>query len=674
MSATSPEEERKRLEILREEILAHDHRYYIEDSPTIPDSAYDQLMQELESIESRYPEWITPDSPTQRVAGTPSDAFQKHEHVARLLSLSNAFSDEDLREFDGRVSRGLDQAGPFSYRCEPKLDGLSIAATYIDGAFVRGVTRGDGQIGEDVTPNVKTIRSLPLKLRRPVSLVVRGEILMPKEEFARINEEIIERGQDPFANPRNSGAGSLRQLDSRITASRKLMIFFYDVIGPSRAEFQSQEEMVEHLASLDLPTNPEGKTVHGIDGAIAVCKDIQEKRHGYPHEIDGVVIKLDSLIWQDTLGATSKSPRWAIAFKFPGEEQETVIEDVFWSVGRTGTLTPVACLKPVVVQGSTISRATCHNIEEIGRRGIKVGYRALITKAGDVIPRIMSVLGPAEGYETRDVEMPASCPECSGPVKRDPDEVAIKCITASCPGQFARRLQHFISRDAINMDGIGPKILSQMVELGLVFHFADLYTLQVDQLLTLKETKEKLASKLHQSIQDRRRIPASRLIYALGIDYVGQVGAQVLARHFGTFTAFLQSNLEELTGIHQIGDRTARSIMDFLSSPLNLDEIVRLQHELEIIPEETDDRGESLEGLSIVVTGSFEGYSRKDMEAMVRSHGGKPTGSVSKTTAWVVVGEKPGSKKQKAEELGIEVKSLADFLAIIGGNPKTEGE
>jgi DNA ligase (NAD+) len=649
-------------------IRHHDHCYYVLDRPEITDGEYDALMRELTGIEAAWPDLVTPDSPTQRVAGAPSEKFEKREHVSPLLSLANAFTPADLEEFEGRIRRGLDRTGPLAYTCEPKMDGLSVAITYRDGRFDAAVTRGDGRIGEDVTANVRTIRNLPLVLARGVSIAVRGEIVMPKSEFARLNREQEESGEPPFANPRNAGAGSVRQLDPRITGRRALAVYCYDILDRrALGEIRTQGELLSFLSALGLPVSPGSRHVPDMEGVKAYLEETRTRRHDLPFEIDGAVVKLDDMAAADTLGSTAKTPRSAVAFKFPGEERETTLESVEWSVGRTGTLTPVACLIPVEVARTTVARATLHNLDEIERKGIATGDRVLVTKAGDVIPAVVARVGTATGRERRPIVPPATCPACGAPVERAAGEVAIRCTGASCPAQLARRIDHFLSRDAVNIDGIGPAILEQLLALGLVTRLGDLFRLTREDFLRLRETKDRLAAKLLDGVQQKRRIELARFINALGIDFVGATGARILAEHLGTVERFRAATEAELVAIPQIGEKTAASIARFLAAPDRAAELDDLLSVVTVLPGPARAAaGDAvLAGKTVVVTGTLSSLSRSDAEDLVRRHGGKATGSVSKATSMVVAGPGAGSKLDRARELGIPVLTEADFLLLV---------
>jgi len=650
---------------LARQIRHHDHLYYVLDRPEVTDGQYDALMAELVELERLHPDLITPESPTQRVAGSSSERFEKRPHVAPLLSLANVVSQGELADFEARIHKLLGTDEPLAYTCEPKLDGLSVAITYDRGRFIQALTRGDGSVGEDVTANVKTIKSLPLTLQEPVSITIRGEVVMPKSEFARLNREQEEAGEDPFANPRNAGAGSVRQLDPRITASRALNVYTYDILDRKAfPNIATQADLLAFLSRLGLPVSPGHRRIVGAEGIANYLEYTLQNRAGLPFEIDGVVIKLDRLDWQETLGFTSKSPRWAVAFKFPGEERETVLEDVIFSVGRTGTITPVAVLIPVEVMGSTVSRATLHNRSEVERKEIAIGDLVLVTKAGDVIPAVIGRLGVAPGRERRTIEWPTACPACGGPLAQAQGEAAIKCTTPSCPGQFARRLDHFMSRDALNIEGIGPAILAQLIDLKLVGRLADLFRLAKEDLLKLKETKDRLATKLVDNIQARRDIPLHRFIYALGIDFVGLAGARVLAQELGSIGKLQSSTEEELIAIPQIGEKTAASVVRFLRDPQNRSEIESLLAVVTVQPVERAVAAGVLSGKTVVVTGTLSRFTREQIEEEIRRLGGRPAGSGSKATSLVVAGPGAGSKLKKAQDLNIRILTEDEFVTL----------
>ncbi|MBI3892104.1 MAG: NAD-dependent DNA ligase LigA [Candidatus Wallbacteria bacterium] len=656
----------REVERLKAEIRDCDHAYYVFDRPRVSDPEYDRMMRRLETLEKAYPELAVPDSPTQRVAGTPSEKFGKFEHSAQLLSLANAYSTAELAEFEDRIVKEFGRAP--DYVCEPKLDGLSIALYYRDGKLDRGVTRGDGFVGEDVTPNVRTIRSVPLTLRRPVNLAVRGEIVISREEFARINRELASAGEESFANPRNAGAGAVRQLDPRITASRRLSFYAYSVMDFEAHGLASESAALDFLTEVGFVVPPFCRKVADLPCAIACIEELDRQREELPFEIDGVVLKVDAMAMQRTLGATSKSPRWAVAFKYPAEEKETVVLEVEFSVGRTGVITPVAILAPVHIAGTTVSRASVHNLELATELGLGIGDRVVVRKAGEIIPEIVRVVGPEPGVERRPLIAPAECPGCKAPLVKREGQVALRCVNPSCETQFIRRLRHFVGRDALDMDGFGPAVLEGLAQLGLVRHYADLYALVEADFLKLPQTKEKLARKLHAAVAARRKVPLARFLYALGIEGVGDFAANLLAECFGSLEALLVADFETLRGIHQIGDVTARAIVDFLARPEAQEELCRLREAgLEVFVEKTRTRGDRLAGKTLVVTGTLASMSRKQAEDSIRAQGGTPSGSVSKKTAFVVAGAEAGSKAARARELGIPLLDEKQFLELLAG-------
>ncbi|MBI4867250.1 MAG: NAD-dependent DNA ligase LigA [Candidatus Wallbacteria bacterium] len=650
---------------LRAAIREHDHAYYVLDRPTISDAEYDLLLRRLQELEQAHPDLLAPDSPTQRVAGQPSEKFGKFEHRAQLLSLANAYSTAELTEFEERIVKEFGRAP--QYVCEPKLDGLSMALYYRQGKLEAGVTRGDGFVGEDVTPNVRTVRSVPLALRLPIDLAVRGEIVMSREEFARTNRELVAAGEEPFANPRNAGAGAVRQLDPRITASRRLSFYAYSVLDFEAHGLGSEWAGLELLTKAGFVVPPFCRQVPDLAAAVGFIEELDRQREELPFEIDGVVLKVDSMAMQRTLGATSRSPRWAVAFKYPAEEKETVVLDVEFSVGRTGVITPVAILAPVPIAGTTVSRASVHNLELATALGLGIGDRVLVRKAGEIIPEIVRVLGEAPGVERRPLQAPADCPGCKAPLMKREGQVALRCVNPGCETQFIRRLRHFVSRDALDVDGFGPAVLEGLVGLGLVRRYADLFRLEEADFLKLPQTKEKLARKLHSAVQARRRVTLARFLYALGIEGVGEFAANLLAEHFGGLDAVLAADFDTLAAIHQFGEITARAVVDFLARPEAQEELRQLrQVGLETFVEKVRARGTKFEGKAVVVTGTLAAMSRREAEDAIRAQGGSPTGSVSKKTAFVVAGVEAGSKATKARELGVPILDEAQFLELLG--------
>jgi len=670
-------EARQKIEELRERIRHHDYLYYVLDRPEISDAEYDILMRRLQELETAFPELITPDSPTQRVGGGVLAEFGKVQHRFPMLSLANAYSEDDLRAFDRRV-RSLLPGEPVEYVVELKIDGLSIGLEYREGLFVRGATRGDGEVGEDVTENIKTVRSIPLRLRPlrsnrteraagavPAVLEVRGEVYMSKAAFEELNAEREARGEPLFANPRNAAAGSLRQLDPRITASRKLDSFIYQIRYSEGMELKTHWEALAVLEELGFKVNPERRLFSDIDEVIAFCREEGEKRGELPYEIDGMVIKVNSLEQQERLGTTAKSPRWAVAYKFPAEKVVTRVRDIIVQVGRTGVLTPTAILEPVRVAGSTVSRATLHNEDVIREKDVRIGDWVVLQKAGDVIPEIVEVVKEKRTGEEVPFSLPKRCPVCGAEVVRLPGEAASRCTGVACPAQIREGLIHFASRDAMNIEGLGPAIIDQLLAAGLVHDPADLYYLTLDQLLGLERMGEKSASNLLAAIDRSRSNPLPRLLYALGIRYVGERVAQVLAEHFGSLEALSRATAEELLAVPEIGEKIAQSVVTFFRQEQTQDLLARLAR-AGVNPRMEKPGSGPLEGMTIVVTGTLANFGRKEIEELIASLGGRAASSVSKNTTFVLVGEKPGSKLERARQLGIRTISEEEFLRLIG--------
>ncbi|MBC7327204.1 NAD-dependent DNA ligase LigA [bacterium] len=666
------EEAKKRIEELRKLIEYHNYRYYVLDSPEISDAEYDALMRELMELEEKFPQFITPDSPTQRVGAPPLEVFPTYRHRVPMLSLQNAFSEEDLIAFDRRIKRflGMDEKEIIEYCAELKMDGLAVSLVYENGILTHGATRGDGFEGEEVTPNLKTIRSIPLRINipnPPAFIEVRGEVIMHKKDFEELNRQRAEMGEPLFANPRNAAAGSVRQLDSSITAQRKLDIFCYGIGYCEGYEFQTQYQVLETLRSWGFKVNPHFRLCKGIEEAIEYCREWTEKHHELPYETDGTVIKVNSIALQNELGTLARSPRWAIAFKFPAEQGITQIEDIIVQVGRTGTLTPVAVLKPVEVGGVTISRATLHNEDEIKRLGVKIKDWVVVQRAGEVIPEIVAVVTSRRTGEEIDFKMPDKCPVCGSQVVRLPDEVAYRCINYSCPAQVKERIYHFASRDAMNIEGLGKEWVDKLVDSGLIKDAADLYYLKLWDLLKLERMGERLARKLLDNIEKSKNNELYRLIYALGIRHVGESTARLLAQHFGSLERLMNASLEEIAQIPGIGPVVGESIYRFFREPHNRELIeklkkagVKMTEEEKVGPEE-----KPLAGQRIVFTGALRSMERSKAEEIVAKLGGIPSSSVSRNTTLVVVGENPGSKYQRAIELGIKTINEEEFLEMI---------
>ncbi|WP_223596076.1 NAD-dependent DNA ligase LigA [Neobacillus bataviensis] len=644
---------------LRNLLNQYGYEYYVLDAPTVPDAEYDRLMQELLELEEKFPQLKTQDSPTVRVGGAVLDVFEKVEHRTPMLSLGNAFNEQDLRDFDRRIRQAV--GDDFSYVCELKIDGLAVSLRYENGLFVQGATRGDGTIGEDITSNLKTIKSIPLRLRENVSLEVRGEAYMPKRSFEALNQVREERGEELFANPRNAAAGSLRQLDPKIAASRKLDVFLYGIGNTGESGVISHSEGLDYLDHLGFKTNKERRKCLLIDDVIDFVNSWVEKRPGLPYEIDGIVIKVDSLEQQAALGTTAKSPRWAIAFKFPAEEVITTLLDIELSVGRTGVVTPTAILEPVKVAGTTVQRASLHNEDLIREKDIKIGDKVVVKKAGDIIPEVVNVLADQRTGDERDFHMPTHCPECESDLVRLEGEVALRCINPKCPAQIREGLIHFVSRDAMNIDGLGEKVISQLFAEKLISDVADIYKLTRDQLLALERMGEKSVSNLLKAIEASKSNSLEKLLFGLGIRHVGAKAAKTLAISFGTMDKLASAAKDELITINEIGDKMADSIVAFFEQ----DEAGELIQELIAAgvnmeykgakPVSAEESDSIFAGKTVVLTGKLEQLSRNEAKEKIEALGGNVAGSVSKKTHLVIAGEDAGSKLAKAQDLGIEV-------------------
>jgi DNA ligase (NAD+) len=660
------------IEDLREKLRHHEYRYYVADDPEISDAAYDRLMGKLKELEAAHPELVTADSPTVRVGGAPRAGFQTYQHARPMLSLDNAFSYDALREFDRRVreSSGREK---IEYIAEHKFDGLSISLQYQGGALVRGVTRGDGRTGEDVTPNVKTIRSIPLridpaalkKVKLPPNFEVRGEIVMPKKAFAELNRQQELSGGKIFANPRNAAAGGVRVLDASITASRRLEFFSYYLLVDDRSPFIKLSESLQALKEMRFRASSDWKLCNGIEEVLKYCDNWEDKREKLPYEIDGVVVKVNSIPIQNELGYTAKAPRWAIAYKYPARQETTLVNDIQVNVGRTGTLTPVAFLKPVQVGGVTVSRSTLHNMDEIERLGVQIGDTVLVERAGEVIPHVLKVV--KEGADRRPFRMPEKCPECGSTIHKAPDTVAYRCVNAACPAKRRESLLHFAGRHAMNIDGLGEKIVDQLIEQGLVRDVADLYSLKLDKLVALERFAEKSAQNLLHEIEASKKNSLARLIYALGISFVGERTGELLAGHFSSVEDLAAANQEQLEEVAEVGPKVAAAITEFFSEPANR-QLTKKLHKAGMHPtmEKREIKSDKFAGKSFVCTGGLANRSREDAAEIVKQHGGIISSSVSKKTNYVVVGADPGSKYDKAKALGVPVLTEKDFEKLLG--------
>lgn len=667
-----------RIEELRRQIRYHNYRYYVLDAPVISDAEYDRLMQELVALEKSHPELITPDSPTQRVGAPPAEQFEPYTHRQPMLSLANALSDDELLAFDQRIKRMLGMAleTDIEYVAELKIDGLAVSLTYENGLLTRGATRGDGYTGEDVTTNLRTIKSIPLMLlvedspQIPTIIEVRGEVYLLHEEFRRINREREESGEPTFANPRNAAAGSVRQLDSAITAQRRLDIFVYGVGFVEGIQFSTHYETLKALSAWGLKVNPNTKVCRNIQEVREHIQLCAERRESLGYDIDGVVVKVNSIELQNRLGHVARSPRWAIAYKFPATQETTVVRDIIVQVGRTGALTPVAVMEPVEVGGVTVSRATLHNEDEVRRKDVRIGDTVVIQRAGDVIPEVVQVIKEKRTGREVVFQMPKKCPECGGEVERPEGEAITRCVNLSCPAQVRERIIHFASRNALDIEGVGPAQVDQLLAKGLISDPADLYTLHEkrDEMLKIDRMGEKLASNILAAIDRRRETTLPRFIYGLGIRHVGEHIAQVLAERFGSLERIRNATEEELSGTPEIGLVIARSISTFFSEPRNQKLLEKLERVGLRIRAEHPTRSGNLAGKVFVFTGALSSFTREEAESKVRALGGRATSSVSRNTDFVVAGENAGSKLEKAQQLGIRVLTEEEFLEMISAS------
>jgi DNA ligase (NAD+) len=671
MAKAAPAAVKKQIADLREKLRHHEYKYYVQDDPEISDAAYDRLMARLTELETTYPELITADSPTLRVGGTARAGFETVQHSRPMLSLDNSYSYEDLREFDRRA-REVSGWEEIKYVAEHKFDGLSISLQYEDGGLARAVTRGDGRTGEDVTLNVKTIRSVPLRLepaalkkaKLPGTLEVRGEIMMPRKSFQELNRQQELAGGRIFANPRNAAAGAVRMLDPSITASRRLEFFAYYLTVDGKAPFAKHSQSLEALKLARFRSSNDWKLCDGIDAVIAYCEAWDGPRMKLAYEIDGVVVKVNSIAMQNELGFTAKAPRWAIAYKYPARQETTVVNDIQVQVGRTGTLTPVAHLEPVQVGGVTVSRSTLHNMDEINRLGLQIGDTVLLERAGEVIPHILKVT--KEGNPRRAFHMPAKCPECGSAIHKDEEGVAYRCVNAACPAKRKESLLHFAARHAMDVDGLGDKIVDQLVDRGLVKDVADLYTLKLEDVSGLERMAEKSAQNLLDGIAASKKQPLARLIFALGIRFVGERTAQLLAEQFSSLDEFAGASEERLTEVAEVGPKVAAAIAEFFSEAANRQLIKKLD-KVGIRPKAAKRvvKSDKFAGKAFVFTGTLANRSREAAAELVQQHGGKIAGSVSKKTDYVVVGADAGSKHDKAKELGVPILSEEEFEKLL---------
>ncbi len=670
---TLQEEQLRIIELVRQ-LNQYAHEYYVQDRPTVEDFVYDKLYQELVDLEAKHPRLIQEDSPTQRVGGIVSAGFEKVTHEIPLYSLNDAFSEADLVAFDRRVTRALGYAP--RYMCELKIDGLSISLRYENGKFVRGATRGDGTIGENITENIKTVRSIPLELTQPYSMEVRGECYMPKTSFVQLNQGREEAGLEVFANPRNAAAGSLRQLDSKVTAQRQLSSFIYTVADAGMLHVTNQEEALKELGTLGFKINPESRVCETIEEVWAYINEYQLTRSELPYDIDGVVIKVNEFTAQDDLGFTVRAPRWAIAYKFPPEEVETTIEAIEWTIGRTGVVTPTAVMTPVKVAGTTVSRASLHNRDYIEAKDIRLNDQVVIYKAGDIIPEVAYVITDKRPADSQVYDIPTRCPVCESELVHLAEEVALRCVNPKCPAQMKEGLNHFVSRNAMNIDGLGPRILEQLFEKNLVHDVADLYTLTESDFLQLDKVKEKSANNFLEAIQKSKENSAERLLFGLGIRHVGAKAAKILLEHFGDIVTLSQASKEDIANLYSIGQVIADSVVnyfdhdeareliaEFQAAGVNLRYLGKTASDLATIDSVFKDK-------RIVLTGKLSHFTREEAKAKIENLGGTIVGSVSKKTDFVIAGEEAGSKLTKATALGITVWTEAEMVAAL----ETEGQ
>ena len=676
MAKESLTEAQERIETLKTLLNRYSYEYYVLDKPSISDKEYDQQYQELEKLEKAHPELITTDSPTQRIGGTILPGFTKVQHDSPMLSLGNAFNQEDLLQFHQRISKLTDQ--PLQYMCELKIDGLAVSLKYENGLFVQGATRGDGNIGEDITQNLRTVKAIPLRLNEPLTFEVRGECYMPKASFVQLNADRDEKGLEIFANPRNAAAGSLRQLDASIAASRNLNIYLYNATNFEQLAVETQDALLNRLAQVGLRTNPERRLFDSIEEVWAFTEEIAAKRKDLPYEIDGIVIKVNAFSAQEEIGYTVKAPRWAIAYKFKAEEAETIVRDIEWTVGRTGVVTPTAVMDPVFLAGSTVQRASLHNVDLVREKDVRIGDTVVIHKAGDIIPEIQHVLIDRRGPESEAYVIPETCPACASQLVHLEDEVALRCINPKCPAQIKEGLSHFVSRNAMNISGLGVRVVSQMFEKGLVKDVADLYKLTEEDLYQLDKIKEKSANNIVTAIDQSRGNSFERLLFGLGIRHVGAKAAASLVAEFETIDRLMQATKEEIMAVEGMGDIIADSVVAYFQLPevkdlieefrangVNLTYLGKKKAEVAAVDSIWN-------GKTVVLTGKLTHYNRTEAMEMIEALGGKVTGSVSKKTDWIVAGEEAGSKLAKAQSLGIPVWTEEDMVKNLERSDSSE--
>jgi DNA ligase (NAD+) len=673
-TATKDKEIEKKVELLREKIRHHEYRYYVLDDPEISDAEFDQLMNQLQRLEAEHPEQITPDSPTQRVGGKSREGFVKVRHSSPMLSLDNTYNEDELRAWERRVHE-LSGREDVEYVCELKLDGMSMALRYADGHLDRGITRGDGSEGEDVTLNVRTVRSVPLSISKeklkkvgiPADFEVRGEMLMPIAGFERMNQERERQGLSKFANPRNAAAGTVRQLEPSITAQRRLDFFAYQLLQDGRTYFDRHSTTLDALQEAGFKVNLFRKLVKNIEGVRAFIRHWEGKRDSLPYEIDGIVIKVDRRGLQEELGYTGKAPRWAIAYKYAARGGVTKIDDIIVQVGRTGKLTPVAMLKPVPIGGTTVSRATLHNMDEIERLGVEIGDWVEVERGGDVIPKVVRVLDDKDHPRgTREFQMPEKCPVCGGNVVRTPGEADHRCVNANCPAKLRETILHFAARSVMNIDGLGEALVNQLTDRGLVKNVADIYKVTKDDLLSLDRMGDKSAQNVLNEIENSKKLAMERVIYGLGIRFVGERTAQFLAEHFGSLDALMNATEEQLQEVDEVGPRVSESILEFFQEPRNRELVERLRKAGLTFSGKKKEPGTRLARKTFVLTGTLPHLTREEAKKMIEDAGGKVAGSVSKKTDYVVAGADAGSKLDKAKELGVKVIDEDAMKALLG--------
>ena len=665
----------KKIEGLREKIRRHEHLYYVLDAPEISDADFDRLMSDLQKLEAEHPQLVTSDSPTQRVGGKPREGFVKAPHSSPMLSLDNTYNVDELRNWERRVHE-LSGRTDIEYVCELKLDGMSLAVRYEDGKLVRGITRGDGSVGEDVTLNVRTVRSIPLSISKeklkaagmPRDFEVRGEMLMPIGSFKKMNEERERQGLSLFANPRNATAGTVRQLEPSITAERRLDYFGYSLLVDGRTYFDRHWKTLEALEAAGFKVNPSRKLAKDFEEVWKFIEQEEQKREELPYEIDGVVVKVDRTALQDELGYTGKAPRWAIAYKYAARAGVTLLEKIEPQVGRTGKLTPVAWLKPVPIGGTTVSRATLHNMDEIERLGVKMGDWVEVERGGDVIPKVTRVVEDKDHPRGHKLfHMPEKCPVCGGHVVRVEGEADHRCVNANCPAKLRETILHFASRDVMNIDGMGEALVNQLTDRGLVKNVADVYHLDKEKLMSLARMGQKSADNVLREIKASKDLPLERVIYGLGIRFVGERTAQFLAEHFGSMEALMKASEEELQEVNEVGPRIAKSIAEFFQEPKNIDLVKQLEKAGLKLSGKKKERGTKLAGKTFVLTGTLAHYTRDEAKKMIEDAGGRVSGSVSKKTDYVVAGSDAGSKLDKAKELGVTVIGEGEIENLLSG-------